>query len=176
MSRGRFNLLLLMQGQFVTSIGNQIYDAATLLWIKELTGLAAIMGIAMLLTGLPEALPAPFGGGPADRFGLLRTLIRSDLVSAEAVGCVLFAIFSDVGRAVAIAMLCVGKLVLGFTASGFGPAVSALIQILVSVQNLEKGNAALQFCGFGGRIIGQGLGGTGDRRSFTLFPVPIESV
>lgn len=159
MSRGRFNLLLLMQGQFVTSIGSQIYDVAMLLWIKELTGSAAIMGIAMLLTGLPEALLAPFGGRLADRFGLLRTLILSDLVSAAAVGCVLFAIFSDVGPAVAIAMLCAGNLVLGFTASCFGPAVSALIPTLVSVQNLEKGNAALQFCGVGGRVIGQGLGG-----------------
>ena len=82
------NLALLMQGQFVSNMGNQIFDIAMLLWIKELTGSAAIMGLAMLLTGLPTALLAPFGGSIADRFGHLRVVILSDLVSALAVGCV----------------------------------------------------------------------------------------
>ena len=55
----RRNLGLLLQGQFVTHMGNQIYDIAMLLWIKEVTGSAALMGLALLLTNMPQALLAP---------------------------------------------------------------------------------------------------------------------
>jgi MFS family permease len=152
-------LALLMQGQFVTNLGNQIFDIAMLLWIKELTGSAAIMGLAMLLTGLPEALLAPFGGRIADRFGRLRVIILSDLVSAAVVGCVLIVVLVDVEPALAITALCIGNVVLGLSASCFGPAVSALIPSLVAAAQLEKGNAAHQFSRVGGRVVGQGLGG-----------------
>jgi MFS family permease len=153
------NLALLMQGQFVSNMGNQIFDIAMLLWIKEVTGSAAIMGLAMLLTGLPEALLAPFGGSIADRFGRLRVIILSDLVSAMAVGCVLIVVLTQPEPALAIAALCLGNVVLGLSASCFGPAVSALIPSLVAAAQLEKGNAAHQFSRVGGKVVGQGLGG-----------------
>jgi MFS family permease len=153
------NLALLMQGQFVTNLGNQVFDIAMLLWIKELTGSAAIMGLAMLLTGLPEALLAPFGGGIADRFGRLRVIILSDLVGAMTVGFVLIVVLTDPEPILAIAALCLGNVVLGTSASCFGPAVAALIPTLVTAEKLEKGNAAHQFSRVGGRIAGQGLGG-----------------
>ncbi|MDP7459694.1 MAG: MFS transporter, partial [Alphaproteobacteria bacterium] len=113
------NLALLMQGQFVSNMGNQIFDIAMLLWIKELTGSAAIMGLAMLLTGLPTALLAPFGGSIADRFGHLRVVILSDLVSALAVGCVVAVVLLQPDPALAIAALCLGNVVLGLSASCF---------------------------------------------------------
>ncbi len=156
---GRRNLYLLMQGQFVTNIGAQVFDIAMLLWIKELTGSAAIMGLAMLLTSLPEALLAPLGGRLGDRFGRLRTIILSDLVSAAAVGVVLVAVWLEADPIIAVAALCFSNVVLGLSAACFGPAVSALIPTLVAAQNLETGNAAHQFARVGGRAIGQSLGG-----------------
>ena len=87
------NLWLLLQGQFVTHMGNQIYDIAMLLWIKEVTGSASLMGLALLLTNLPHALLAPLGGKLADRFGGVRTMVTSDLVSALAVGAVAVSIW-----------------------------------------------------------------------------------
>ncbi|MCP4318196.1 MAG: MFS transporter [Hyphomicrobiales bacterium] len=153
------NLLLLMQGQFVTNLGSLIYDVAMLLWIKELTGSAAIMGLAMLLSGLPEALLAPFGGRIADRYGRLRVIILSDFVSALTVGFVLIAILSGIGPLAAITALCIGNALLGLSSACFGPAVASLIPSLVAEENLEKGNAALQFSRIGGQALGQGLGG-----------------
>jgi MFS family permease len=153
------NLVLLLQGQFVTNFGNQIYDMAMLLWIKELTGSATIMGLAMLLTNFPETLLAPFGGKIADRFGKVRTMVVSDLVSGLAVGIVLLAIWSGGSPSVMILALCLTNLVLGMSAACFVPAVSALIPALVSKQKLEKGNAAHQFSRVGAQVIGQGIGG-----------------
>ena len=86
------NLALLLQGQFVTNLGNHIQDMAVLLWLKELTGSATLMGIALLLTNLPEAVLAPIGGRIADRIGSVRAMTISDMVAGTAVGFVVVGI------------------------------------------------------------------------------------
>ena len=153
------NLLLLLQGQFVTHMGNQIYDMAMLLWIKDLTGSASLMGIAMLMTNLPEAALAPLGGKISDLFGRVRTMVVADLVSAAAIGIVVFSIWYETEPSVMILALCFSNVVLGVSASCFGPAVLALVPALVPAQKLTKGNAAHQFSRMGGQVIGQGAGG-----------------
>jgi MFS family permease len=153
------NLLLLLQGQFVTHMGNQIYDMAMLLWIKELTGSASLMGLAMLMTNLPEAVLAPLGGKISDLFGRVRTMVVADLVSAAAIGIVVLSIVFGTPPSVMILALCFSNLVLGVSASCFVPAVLALIPELVPGQKLEKGNAAHQFSRMGGQVVGQGAGG-----------------
>ena len=153
------NFLLLIQGQFVSNVGNQVFDIAMLLWIKEMTGSAAVMGVAMLLTSLPEVLLAPFGGKLSDRYGRLRTIILSDFISAAAVGTVLLAIWFNWEPELAIIALVFCNVVLGLSAACFGPAVSAIVPTLITEQNLTKGNAIHQFSRVGGRMLGQSLGG-----------------
>ena len=159
------NLILLLQGQFVTNIGNRIYDIAMLLWIKELTGSAAIMGLAMLVTNLPEAVLAPLGGKIADRYGKVRCIVTTDLISAMAMGALIVIIWIGDSTTVFIIALCAANLVLGVSSSCFIPAVSSLIPELVPEEHLERGNAAQQFSGVGARVIGQGAGGI----VFSLF-------
>ncbi len=103
-----------------------------LLWTKELTGSAAVMGLAMLIAGLPTALLAPFGGSTADRFGHLRLVILSGLIGATAVGCVVAVALLQPGPALAITALCLGNLILGLSTSCSTPAVTALIPSLVA--------------------------------------------
>jgi MFS family permease len=155
----RRQLMLLLQGQLVTNMGNQVYDVAMVLWIKSLTGSAALMGLAMLMTNLPQALLAPLGGRLSDRFGRVRTMVTADLVSAVAVGVVAVSIGSAADPLWMIAALCVGNLALGAAAACFNPAVLALVPALVPRPRPERGNAAHQFSRMGGQVIGQGLGG-----------------
>ena len=157
--KNRRQLVLLLQGQLVTNMGNQVYDVAMLLWIKSLTGSAALMGLAMLMTNLPQALLAPLGGKLSDRFGRVRTMVAADLVSALAVGVVVLSIWSGADPVWMIAALCVGNLLLGAAAACFNPAVLALIPALVPRRQLERGNAVHQFSRMGGQVIGQGAGG-----------------
>jgi MFS family permease len=130
-----------------------------LLWIKELTGSAAVMGLVLLMSNLPEVLLAPFGGTIADRFGKARTMVVADLVSAVAVGLVCITIWLGLRPSLIILALCASNVVLGIAASCFNPAVSALVPALVPRGKLERGNAQHQFSRVGGRVIGQGSGG-----------------
>jgi DHA3 family macrolide efflux protein-like MFS transporter len=155
----RRNLWLLLQGQLVTHMGNQIYDIAMLLWIKEVTGSASLMGLALLMTNMPQALLAPLGGRLADRLGHVRTMVTADLVSAVAVGAVALCIWGRTEPWVMVLALCVGNTVLGAAAAGFNPAVLALVPALVTGKDLAKGNAAHQSSRLGGQILGQGTGG-----------------
>ncbi len=153
------NLYLLLQGQFVTHMGNQIYDIAMLLWIKEVTGSASLMGLALLLTSLPRALLGPLGGKLADRFGSVRTMVIADLVSTLAVGLVALSIWWRAEPFVMVLALGAGNLVLGVASACFDPAVLSLIPVLTPGPRLAKGNAAHQSSRIGGQILGQGLAG-----------------
>jgi MFS family permease len=117
------------------------------------------MGLALLMSNLPEALLAPLGGTVADRFGKARTMVAADLVSGLAVGVVCATIWFGAGPSTMILTLCASNVILGIAASSFNPAVSALIPALVPREKLEKGNAQHQFSRVGGRVIGQGAGG-----------------
>lgn len=130
-----------------------------LLWLKELTGSATLMGVAMLMTNLPESIFAPAGGVISDRIGKVRTMISADIMSAIAVCLVVLAVFALVDIPVLVTILCLSNIVVGMSSACFTPAASALVPELVQARDLSKGNAAHQFCNVGGRILGQGIGG-----------------
>ncbi len=153
------NLILLAQGQFVTTLGSRIFDVALLLWIMQATGSAAMMGLVLLFSSLPAAILAPLGGAIADRFGRLRMIIGADLVSAVAVFLVLCVFLLAPDPTATIVALCIGNVVLGLAGAGFGPAVNALVPALAAEDRLESANATLRFCQTGGGALGQGLGG-----------------
>ena len=159
MSIFKRDFLLLLAGRFVTNLGNQVHDIAMLLWIKELTGSPAVMGIALMLTNLPEPLLAPLGGKVADRLGKVRTMVGSDLVSFLAVLAVFAVALGKCSPGLAIATLCASNVILGVAASCFIPASFAIVPDLVPRDRLEKGNAVHGFSGLGAKAAGQGIGG-----------------
>lgn len=153
------NMILLIQGQLATNIGNQIYDVALLLWLKELTGSAALMGLALLATNLPEALLAPLGGKIADRRGGVPTMVGADLAAGIVMAGVLAAVLLGAGTGATVVALCLGNLLLGVCGACFAPAVTSLIPRLVELRHLARANSAQQFGRVGGKLLGQGLGG-----------------
>ena len=156
---GLKNMALLLQGQLVTNAGNHVYEVALLLWLKELTGSAALMGLALLATNLPEVLLAPLGGRVSDRYGRVRTMVAADVAAGLALVVVLAVVLAGAGARLTVVALCLGNVVLGVCLACFGPSVSALVPDLVPSASLAKANAAQQFCRVGGRLAGQGGGG-----------------
>jgi len=153
------SFFLLIQGQFVSNVGNQIYDIVLLLWLKDLSGSATLMGIAMLVTNASEVLLAPMGGVLADRYKRARMMVGADVAGAVLIGMLVWVIASPVILHVKIAMLMVTNLLLGCANACFQPAVAALIPALIQEKDLAKANAAHRFSGDGARLIGQALGG-----------------
>jgi MFS transporter, DHA3 family, macrolide efflux protein len=153
------NLFFLLQAQFVSQIGSQIYDLAMLLWLYAKTGSAAAMGTAMLISNLPEAVLAPLGGSIADRLGRSRVAILADVASGLAVALVTLALLSSLPIGAQVAALCAGNLLLGLAGACRVPAVTALLPSMVSPERLQRASAWQGLATTGGRIAGQACGG-----------------
>lgn len=146
-------------GQFASDFGSQLYDIAMLLWLYKATGSATTMGVAMLLSNLPEAVLSPLGGAVADRFGRVRTMVLADVASTLSVLAVAVVLWSPAVLPVKIAALAVGNVLLGLSAACFSPAASSLLPSLVADRQLDRANAAHRFSTTGARVFGQGCGG-----------------
>lgn len=129
-----------------------------LLWLKEMSGSATVMGIAMLLTNLPEVLLAPLGGVLADRFRRVHMLVGTDLASAVVMGLLALTVASPIDLPLKITALMAANMLLGCAGAGFQPAAVALIPALIQEKELERANAAHRFSSDGARILGQSLG------------------
>ena len=56
------NFFLLWQGQFVSAVGDVVYEIALGFWILAMTGSTALMGTLMAASTIPRVLLGPFAG------------------------------------------------------------------------------------------------------------------
>lgn len=164
------NYLLLWQGQFVSRLGNQAFDLAMALWIVQLTGSAAIMGLLVAVSNIPTLLLSPVGGVLADRHSRKRIIVLSDLLSGLAVlalaaGAYLAADMIEIQLALVFAV----SIVLSVIGSFFGPAISAAIPDLVPKDRLAGANSMGQLSMQLSLFIGSALSGT----AFRLLGAPL---
>jgi DHA3 family macrolide efflux protein-like MFS transporter len=74
------NFLLLWQGQFVSGIGDMVYEIALGFWVLATTGSTLIMSALMAATMLPRVIISPFAGAVVDKSNRKRLLIMMDLI------------------------------------------------------------------------------------------------
>ena len=77
---------LLWLGQKISQLGNPAFNIGAMLWMKDATGSASLMGLLMTASMVPALLLSPFGGTFADRHSRVRIMIWSDLISGIALG------------------------------------------------------------------------------------------
>jgi MFS family permease len=87
------NLFLLFQGQLVSNMGTHVYNIAMILWIKEATGLAWLMGLLLIFSLLPNIVIGPLAGVVVDRWSRKKVIVLSDLICGVAVLCVAALLF-----------------------------------------------------------------------------------
>ncbi len=162
-NRGFF---LLWQGQTVSQFGNLAFASAMMLWLKEATGSASLMGLMMLATLLPGVLLGPFGGTFADRHSRIRIALVCDFVSAVAVLSLSFSMFDSRVASLqpgavrfVIGLLLAVSIALGILRAFFTPAFTAAIPDLVPRDKIPAANSLNQFSIQGSTLIGQALGG-----------------
>jgi MFS family permease len=155
------NYLLLFQGQLVSRLGSQVYAIAMVLWIKDATGSATLMGLLMMVSAIPGVLLSPMGGAVADRFSRRMILVASDLTRGLAMLIVAGLIYTMSDSVnLLLGTLFVVALLSGTVTAFFRPAIAAAIPDLVPKDRLVTANSLGQLSIQLSVFFGQGLGGT----------------
>ena len=125
--------MLLWQGQFVSALGDVVYEIALGFWVLVVTGSTALMGTLFAASTVPRVLLSPFAGVVVDRTDRKRLLVAMDLIRGIFVVVVAIAAFT--GNAQAWMVFIVG-IANGICAAFFNPAISSVIPDIVSREKL----------------------------------------
>ncbi len=154
------NFGLFWQGQLVSHLGSQMFLVALLLWLRDMTESATLIGLVLTTATLPGVLLGPFGGALADRRSR-----RGLLVACDALRAALFALLA-IGllllperRHELLAGLYVCAFLSGALGAVFQPAGQAWIPDLVPRQQVAAANSLVQGSFQIFTFVGQALGG-----------------
>jgi len=139
------NFFLFWQGQTVSRIGSQIYFMAMMLWVKEATDSATLMGLLGMVAGIPSILLAPIGGTFADKYSRKKIIVGSDIINGIVILTLAFIFFyTDSDKNIIVPTLFVVAITSGLVSSFFTPAVAACIPDLVPNDKLTTANSFTQ--------------------------------
>lgn len=150
------NFILLMQGQFVSIFGDNIYDTAVRFWILANTGSLALMSVLMAASTLPKIFISPFAGTFIDRNDRKRILIISDTISGITI--VVIGLAAVIGVLQAWMVLIAGILV-GTCGCFFNPTINSAIPDIVPESKLTKANSILSSISSANDVTGYAFGG-----------------
>ncbi len=150
------SLFLLLQGQFVSVMGDMIYEIALGFWVLAFTGSPALMGILMATSLLPGVLIAPFAGVVVDRTSRKRLMIVMDLIRGFTIIIVAVAAFMGILQ---LWMVFVAGIILGIGGAFFGPAAMSVLPQMVPKDKITNANSLFGLSITGADILGNSLGG-----------------
>lgn len=154
------NFTTLWVSQFVSRLGTQAFLIATLFWVKEATGSAAIMGTIALVAGLPAIIIGPISGTLADRYSRRRIIVFSDAIRGLLVLSLAALVYYLPGETnLALMWLVVVSVLVSLISTVFGPAISAAIPDLVPKEKVPAANSLGQISAQASAIIGAAFGG-----------------
>lgn len=160
------NFLLLWQGQFVSGIGDMVYEIALGFWVLAVTKSTLTMTLLMAATMLPRVIISPFAGVIVDKSNRKRLLMTMDLIRGTFV--ILVGVAALTGF-IKVWMVFIAGIIIGTCGSFFGPAVSSSIPDIVPKSQLMKANGAFSMIFTGSNIAGSAVGGT----LFQLLGAPL---
>lgn len=158
--------LLLLQGQFVSVMGDMIYEIALGFWVLAVTGSTALMGTLMATSLLPAVLLSPLAGVVVDRSNRKRLMISMDMI--RGVTILLVAAAALIGI-LEIWMVFVAGIILGISGAFFSPAATSVIPQVVPKDKLQNANSLFGMAYTGADILGNSIGGV----LFGLFGAPL---
>lgn len=132
------NLILLLFGRVVSDIGSNIQMLIMPLYIIDIGGSAATIGLFSFLSLLPILLMYPIAGVIGDRLNRKLIMVTADFVSGIFV--LLLAYMSSIGK-MNIAMLLVIQVIVSFMYGLFDPATKGMIPQIVPKEKLNKTNS-----------------------------------
>ncbi len=160
------NFFLLWQGQFVSGIGDFVYQIAIGFWVLSVTGSTALMATLMASSLIPQLIVFPFSGVVVDRVNRKWMIVSMDLIRGFAVLLIAIAAFMGILK---IWMVFTVGIILGVCLAFFNPSVQSSLPDIVPRSKLVKANAAFSMIGASSKIIGDSLGGF----FFQILGVPL---
>lgn len=150
------NFILYFLGRLVSLIGSGIQMIAIPLYILDVTGSGAAMGIFTLLGILPRLLSAPFAGVIGDRLNRKYIMVWTDFLRGF---LILYLAFLSFGGTLNILILFIIQAIISVFDGFFGAATTAMLPDIVVEKNLRKANSILGSVNSFSLIIGPILGG-----------------
>ena len=149
-----FRLLLI--GQLISTLGNQLYGVALPFQILALKGTPLQLGTGFAIFAAAQLLTILFGGALVDRLPRRRVILSMDLLSALVVGLVAILGFT---HRLEIPYLYVLSAFFGATFAFYTPALSAIMPELIPADVLVPGNALRGLSRQTARLAGPLIGG-----------------
>lgn len=150
------NFRLLLVGQTVSMLGNQLYAVALPFQILALKGTPLQLGTGFAIFAGAQLVTILFGGALVDRLPRRRVILSMDFLSALVVGLVAVLGFT---HHLEIPYLYVLSAFFGGTFSFYTPALSAIMPELIPADVLVPGNALRGLSRQTARLAGPLLGG-----------------
>lgn len=150
------SLFLLLQGQFISIMGDMVYEIALGFWVLAFTGSPALMGTLMATSLLPGVLLAPFAGVVVDRSSRKKLMILTDMI--RGITIILVAVTAIMGL-LQLWMVFLAGVILGIGGAFFGPAAMSVLPQMVPQNKLTNANSLFGIANTGADILGNSLGG-----------------
>ncbi|RPI02128.1 MAG: MFS transporter [Calditrichaeota bacterium] len=164
------DFVLIYQGQFVSRLGSQVFMIAIVLWIKEMTGSASLMGIVGAITSGVAIVLGPFAGTFTDRVSRKHIIVITDTLNG--IIMVLFGLAAMLWSeriGLLITIMLTTSILSAVISSFFGTAISAAVPDIVPKDKLPAANSFGMFSQTITSFIGKGIGGI----LFTVLGAPI---
>lgn len=145
----------LLCAQAVSLFGNAVLRFALPLYVLNLTGSSALMGVAIACAWIPYVVLTPLGGVAADR--VRKRLIMAALDGAMAAVCVLYLALSGTLDIVVLSMAALAALYAA--QSVYQPTVQAAVPGLVGRHGVQRATAAVSQVSMLSSLVGPVLGG-----------------
>lgn len=150
------NFILIIIGQIISLFGNAILRFALPLYLLGETNSAVLFGMVSACSFVPMILLYPIGGMIADRVNKRNIMVILDFLTA---GITL--LFTMLLRYIDLTVLILVMLTLLYGIQGaYQPAVQASVPVLMTKEDLVKGNAAINLVSSLASLIGPIIGGT----------------
>lgn len=134
------NLVLLLFGRMVSDIGSSIQMLIMPLYIIDIGGDAATIGLFSFLSLLPILLVYPFGGVLGDRLNRKMIMVGADISSAALVLILaVLSFFNMMNLAILLVIQALVSLAYGF----FDPATKGMVPRLVPKEQLNQTNSKI---------------------------------
>lgn len=148
------NVLLLTQGQFISFLGDAIFDFSMGVWIYAITDSTFLMGLTMASLSIPYLLLSPVAGYVADKYNKKTLIVLADLI--RGLLCFFMMMYIWIfGFNIIVVLFC--SIAIGCISPFFSITINSLPPLIVENNDIIKVNSLFSISTSLSNIIGRSI-------------------